>query len=97
MGRVGAQAGADRDRQPLRRLELEAQVGEGGPEPLDGGLQLDDGLGRGHEQELVRAVAAHDDPVRQLAAQELDDRQQGLVARAVAVVVVEQGGNCRCR
>ena len=90
MLRVGAEPGADRDRQPLRRLELEAQVGEGGPEAIDGGLHLDDGLGGGDEQELVGAVAAHDAGLGQVTPELLDDREEGLVAGAMAVVVVEQ-------
>src|SRR5262245_37176843 len=41
------QTGADRDRQPLRRLELEAEVGEPGPDAIDRRFELADGLGGG--------------------------------------------------
>ena len=48
------------------------------------------GAGRGDEQELVRAVAAGDDAVGQLLGDQSVNREQRLVARAVAVDVVEE-------
>ena len=87
---IGAQAGADRDRQALRRIELEGSRDQGGSHPLDGRLELDEGRRGGDQEELVGAIAAHHDRIWQLALELDRDDPEGLVAGAMAMVVVEE-------
>ena len=54
--RVRNQAGADRNRQRVGRLELQFETGERHSYELDGGLELIDGLGWCDDEEFVRAV-----------------------------------------
>ena len=81
---------ADRDRQPLGRFELKAQVDERRPNALDGRFELRHGAGRRDQQELVRTVTTHDGPCGKLGGEQAVHGEERLVACVVAVVVVQQ-------
>ena len=87
---VRAEPGAHRDRKPVGGVELEAEVDERRPQALDGRLEVGDDERVRDEEELVGAVTAHDDRWRNVPPQEIDDGQEDIVARAMAVVVVEE-------
>ena len=87
--RIGADAGADADRQALGVTELHADLLEAGPQAFHGRLHGRHVGAGAHQQELVGAVAGHV-PVARLERHELGHAQQHLVGRLVAVGVVEE-------
>ena len=83
-------AGADRDRQPLRLLELDADAAQRLARRLDPGLQVDDGVAGGDHEELVRTVAAHRHRLGEAVRDDLLHHEEHVVAGPVAMGVVEQ-------
>ena len=87
---VRRDAGADRHRQALRCVELEALVDERVADMLETGFEGGDGRRRGDDEELVRPVPAEHGRRVELRAQRRDDPLQHVVSGVVAVRLVEE-------
>ena len=85
-----AGADADRDREPLGPVELEAQLGDPGSQPIDRRLEVVDALRWGDDDELVRAIAPRRGRQGQLLAQDAGDVDERPVAAVVAVGLVDE-------
>ena len=87
---VGRDPDADRDRQPLGRLELQAEVDQPGLQTGHERLELECDRGWRDDQELVRPGSAQDHGLDHLATKQTGDGQQRLIPGRMTVVLVEQ-------
>ena len=89
MDREGADPGADRDRQAFGGPELQAEVREARSDERDRRFQVGRQVRRDDDEELVGPVAPPLGLRRKHVAQERGDHRERLIARGMAVRLVE--------